>query len=318
VLVGLPVIALLALATVVGGVLAGLLLSGAALAAVAGLIVAAVTVGHRVVGGRSAVLGFLVGALILRLVALVPYIGLPVTVAATLCGTGALLAALLSLRSADDRRPASDQADERLLTAGVGSGPGAGASVNLDLRPGHTQASMFDDPAARVNGGSAPSWLDDIVAGTRGSDHPTEAVEPVLDLRDDPPAVEPEPSATARPEIIAALPVREDRFADDPDGPVGNGARLELFADAPRARPEGLARPLPTEPTGEDGREPAAPGPDDPLGAEPDATRIPAHQPGAVRREHLLTDRNEDETGGGVAPGGLFPDDGRAWRPHPN
>lgn len=101
-LVVIPVVAVLVATTVIGLPLA--LLAGAAylLLVYLGRVVLAVWLGRLLLGGRvrdgttGALMSFLLGAIILVLLALVPLLGLVVTLVATVVGLGALLIQLRS------------------------------------------------------------------------------------------------------------------------------------------------------------------------------------------------------------------------------
>lgn len=311
-LVLIPLLGIITLATIIGGLLGLLLLAIAMLAAVAGLIVASTAIGRWILPWQSRLLAFAIGAVVLRIVALVPVVGDLVTVIAALFGTGALLLALRDGQTDDEAEAAPTDTDpsevEPALAASAVTDPTAGPGNNLDLRPGHGA--------------------------------------PVLDVREDDPAIEvpddqplfTEESLTdaPRPEILASLPVREDHFADDPQGVPGNGVHRSLFADAPEMAATPSEAPVFTEPAAHTAGGPGYQGPifTEP---EPDPTRMPTTpaegtEPGEhdvappetdtlTRPPRAAEDRffadepwiEDDDPD--LASGGLFSEGGRAWRP---
>ena len=98
---GLPIVAVIALVTLVGIPLGiGVLLALVPLGAI-GYVTACYIVGRRIVSdSRSRFVAFLVGLGILRALALIPFLGILVWVAATVLGLGALIVAMWRARGA--------------------------------------------------------------------------------------------------------------------------------------------------------------------------------------------------------------------------
>lgn len=244
VLAVLPALALVTFAAVTGGFVGVLLASATALLALAGTAVAATAIGRLVLGADRIVSSFLLGALGLRIVALVPFVGDAVAIGAAVVGTGAIVQALRqqaapAAGAADREEPADPDPivapsllgpndhdlrvvgpdpDERFArsTAGAGwldsvlHGPGPAGPTRLDLRDA--------DPLIDLRGESAPAT--------------TSAPRPGIQLFRTPVAAAADADA---PQVIASLPVREDNFADDPGAAPGNGHRTPLFAAGPAA-----------------------------------------------------------------------------------
>jgi hypothetical protein len=112
------------------------------------------------------------------------------------------------------------------------------------------------------------------------------------------------PAEAPRPEVLAALPVREDNWADDPQGAPGNGIRQALFADPPRGTTADARVSAPAE----TGSPADAGGYQGPLFTEPDPTGSPAD----------AAPVSADGDAHDLPLGDLSGAGGRAWRPGNN
>ena len=364
-LVAVPLIALAAFLTTVGGILGLLLLAFSSMAAIGGLVVAATFIGRWTLPGRSAFGAFLLGVVVLRILALVPVVGDILTIAAALFGSGALL---LAGRDEGTGKDGADDlatgdttgANERreprhartaaitatVAHASTGSGP------NLDLRPRPSEPVETGDrptrrpttepdeptgpvPTSRADmpPGKAPAWLYHIIGGAR-SDPPS------LDLTEDPPVVRlpgddptmTEAAEAAGPRVLAALPIREARFEDDPAGEPGNRSRRSLFVNEVSESPIGphstpLAPESPDQ-AADDADQTRRPDPQSEPRSERDPTRMPTgapvgegtdtllHRPGD-EREPLFGHRGESpwDSVPDLESTEMFSRGARAWRP---
>jgi hypothetical protein len=170
---------------------------------------------------------------------------------------------------------------------------------------------MLDDRGAETatepSSARDPRWLDHIIATDRRG-------APTLDVRGDAPAIElptdqrlptERPRAdTSEPRVLASLPVRETKFADDPQGEPDNGTR-----QSPLAEPDPIGRP--TAAANADAatveHDLATPG---------TATLI--RRPTAAGDELFAVAPSTEVNNGDLAPGGLFSRSSRAWRPGHN
>ena len=100
-LIGLPLVAVLAMVTLVGLPLGVGLLLALGLIYGIGYVAGAWVLGRRIMSGSSAIVAFLVGWGILRLVALIPFLGGLVSLAAVVVGLGAIVVAGRRARSVD-------------------------------------------------------------------------------------------------------------------------------------------------------------------------------------------------------------------------
>jgi cytoskeletal protein CcmA (bactofilin family) len=316
VMLALLLLVVVTMASIIGGLLGLMLLGLIALVGVAGLVVAATAVGRLILRRRSTVVAFLVGAAVLRIAALLPFVGGLVTVVAALMGTGALLSALRNRRTEDDEAPSEagvDQPDsEGDADEAVPASTAAGAGINLDLRPGHEPPPIIDDRDATSGGSgqlaSESIWLDRPVAGGDEPGLAPSTADPVLDLSDGQPTGPDAASAPdPHPAVIAALPVREEETVVGPDRPTGAGIRQALFANGPTP---GTTTPTEPPPALEPTETASYKGP---LFTETDPTRM---RPRASARDRLFADAplaqvDDDD----LDPGSLFSTAGRAWRP---
>jgi hypothetical protein len=323
------------------------------LVAVAGLALTATTIGRWVFKKRSLGLAFAAGAVLLRIVALVPFLGELITVGAMTVGTGALVLAW--------RRHRGDPEDA-LETAEKTDRDTAGRTA--DLLPGFT-ADLDEEPAATSAQPVGADWLDLVVAGAerpptvdlRSPDSHLDS--PDLrdpDLRDPdtrprvfdraPRATRSTPAGPATHEVIASLPVRDESaceqsieeavdgaehtteatrrvlFSSDPKPASHNG--VPLFAPSAEGRAASMPAQgqdaAPTAPTRQPDS-PIEPAPDSPLNlldAYNGGGLAPGESDDEVRARLFLETPTTLLDNGDQMVGGLFTTGSRAWRPEHN